>query len=261
VVAVDIDPAMAELTRKAVADFPNVRVFHLDALAGKHALEPTIVDSLRSGLVVSPERQLKLVANLPFNVATPLISNLLVHPDLSPARLVVTIQRELADRLLALPQTGHYGALSVLVQALADVELVRVLSPKVFWPQPKVESAIVMIIPRPEKRSRITDLPWFHALVRRVFLHRRKNLRGVLFSAWRETWTKAEVDALLKSLDLSGEIRAESLNAEEWIELAELLRTRLGPEIVAKTESELGIGFPKSAPGVRSAAPKPPTPA
>ena len=252
VVAVDIDPAMADLTRDAVAEFPNVRVFHLDALAGKHALNPTIVDSLRSGLAVGPERRLKLVANLPFNAATPLISNLLVHPELRPARLVVTIQRELAERLIAAPQTEHFGALSVLVQALAEVELVRTLAPTVFWPRPKVESAIVLIVPSAEKRNRIRNLPWFHALVRRVFLHRRKNLRGVLFSAWRQTWTKPEVDALLERLGLSGEIRAESLNVEEWIDLADALEDRLGPEIIAQTEFELGMG---SEPSQTSAGP------
>jgi 16S rRNA (adenine1518-N6/adenine1519-N6)-dimethyltransferase len=261
VVAVDIDPAMAELTRNAVAGFPNVRVFHRDALAGKHALDPTIVDSLRAGLAVGSERRLKLVANLPFNAATPLISNLLVHPRLHPTRLVVTIQRELADRLLAPPQTEHYGALSVLVQALADVQLIRVLSPKVFWPRPKVESAIVLIVPSQEKRERIDDLPWFHALVRTMFLHRRKNLRGVLFSAWREIWTKSEVDTLLECIGLTGEIRAESLNVDEWIDLADAVKTRLGPEIVAKTEIDLGMRSWPGSEGVAPAAGEPPTPA
>ncbi len=241
VVAVDIDPAMAELTREAVADFPNVRVFNVDALAGKHTLNHQVVDSLRAGLAVNPERRLKLIANLPFNVATPLISNLLVHPELRLARLVVTIQKELADRLLAEPQTTHYGALSVLAQALGDVELIRVLPPKVFWPRPKVDSAVVLMVPRPEKRALIADLPWFHAVVRRIFLHRRKNLRGVLFTTWKEAWGKPEVDEFLEKLGLLGEIRAESMNVEEWIALADALKSRLTPEQIAKTEKDLGM--------------------
>src|SRR5438132_782691 len=86
---------------------------------------------------------------------------------------------ELAPAMAPL-EAADEGALSVLVQALADVEVVRVLPPSVFWPRPKVASAVVRITPRPEKRPAIGDLPWFHAVVRRLFLHRRKNLRRVL---------------------------------------------------------------------------------
>jgi 16S rRNA (adenine1518-N6/adenine1519-N6)-dimethyltransferase len=158
-----------------------------------------VLDNVRAGLAVAPDRRLKLVANLPYNIATPLVSNLLVHAELCPALLVVTIQLELAERMRAEPHTEAYGALSVLVQALADVEVVRTLPPKVFWPRPKVASAIVKIAPRPEKRAAIGDLAWFHAIVRRVFLHRRKNLRRVLYSMWRDRWTKPEVDALWRA--------------------------------------------------------------
>jgi len=178
------------------------------------------------------------VANLPYNIATPLITNFLVHPELSPALFVVTIQHELAERMMAEPGTEHYGGLSVLVQALADVELVRTLSPKVFWPRPRVDSAVIKITPDPTRRAAIPDLPWFHTVVRRVFLHRRKNLRRVLYSEWRSQWEdKAEVDALLADLGLAAAeiepeteapiIRAETMNVEEFLALAEALRPRL----------------------------------
>ncbi len=238
VVAVEIDPAMAQFTREAVSGRPNVRVIQADALAGKHEINPVVLDNLRAGLAIAPDRRLKLVANLPFHVATPIISNLLVHPELCPVLMVVTIQRELADRLVAEPNTDAYGALSVMVQALADVEVVRILPPKVFWPRPKVDSAVVKIVPRPEKRARIDDLPWFHAVVRRIFIHRRKNLRRVLYSAWRGRWTKPEVDAFLESLDLTGQVRAESLNVDEWIDLARALKERLGRDALPTTAPE-----------------------
>ncbi len=226
VVAVEIDPAMAQLTREAVSGFPNVRVLHVDALAGKHTINPEVLDNVRAGLAVAPDRRFKLVANLPYNIATPLVSNLLVHPELCPALMVVTIQLELAERLRAEPATEHYSGLSVLVQALADVEIVRTLSPKVFWPRPKVHSAIVKITPNPEKRAEITDLPWFHSVIHRVFLHRRKNLRGVLHGAWRDRWTKEEVDTLLEGIGLTGIVRAETMNVEEFRALANALRDR-----------------------------------
>jgi 16S rRNA (adenine1518-N6/adenine1519-N6)-dimethyltransferase len=228
VVAVDIDPAMAQLTAEAVSGRMNVRVLNLDALAKKHTIHPELLDNIRAGLAVAPDRRFKLVANLPYNLATPLISNLLVHPDLCPTLMVVTIQLELAERMRAEAGTEHYGALSVLVQALADVEVVRTLPPKVFWPRPNVDSAIVKITPDSVKRARIGDLAWFHSVVRKLFLHRRKNLRRVLYSLWRAHWTKPEVDALLEHLGLTGLIRAEAMNVEELLALADALKARFG---------------------------------
>ena len=212
---------MARLTREAASGRLNVRVLNLDALAGKHEIAPEVLDTVRAGLAVAPDRTFKLVANLPYNIATPLLSNLLISPEFCPDLMVVTIQLELAERLRAGANTGAYGGLSVLVQSLADVEIVRVLPPKVFWPQPKVESAVVKIRPSAEKRAKVSDLAWFHAVVRRIFLHRRKNLRGVLYSAWKDRWTKPEVDALLDDLGLVGTVRAEAMNVEEFLALAE----------------------------------------
>jgi 16S rRNA (adenine1518-N6/adenine1519-N6)-dimethyltransferase len=233
VVAVEIDPAMAKLTAETVADRPNVRVLHADALASKHKLNPEMLDNIEAGLAVAPDRRFKLVANLPYNVATPVVSNLLVHPSLCPTSMVVTIQLELAERMRAQPEAEAYGALSIVVQALTEIELVRVLPPGVFWPRPKVDSAVVKITPNPAKRALIQDLPWFHSVVRQIFLHRRKNLRRVLYSYWRDRWTKPEVDALLEGLGLTGLVRAEALSADEFIDLAHALKLRLGDGIEA----------------------------
>ncbi len=232
VVAVDIDPAMARLTAEAVAGLSNVRVLHRDALAGKHVLDVQVLDAVRSGLAAGPDRRFKLVANLPYNVATPLITNLLVHSELCPGLMVVTIQRELADRLIAPPASAAYGAVSVLVQALAEVSIVRGLPPSVFWPRPKVDSAVVAVRPDADRRARVGDVAWFHQLVRQVFLHRRKYIRHVLAGLSRDEWTKPEVNAWLEAQGLSGQLRAESLDVEEFIGLAHALRQRfpaLGP--------------------------------
>ena len=98
VVAVDVDPAMAKLTSEAVTGLPNVRVLDRDALANKNTLDGEVLDNVRAALAAGSGKRLKLVANLPYNIATPLIVNLLVHPELCPALMVVTIQKELAER-------------------------------------------------------------------------------------------------------------------------------------------------------------------
>lgn len=233
VVAVEFDPEMSFLTSEAVASFPNVRVLNMDALAGKNRINPFVLDNVRAGLAIGDDRRFKLVSNLPYNIATPLITNLLVQPEpeLVPHRMVVTIQLELALKMTAEPATSNYSGLSILVQSLADVEIVRTLAPSVFWPRPKVDSAIVDIRPNAEKRAAIPDVPWFHHVVRRIFLHRRKNLRGVLHTEWKQEWAdKAEVDQMLGELGLAeeGHIRAEAMDHEEFISLAEALRARFG---------------------------------
>jgi 16S rRNA (adenine1518-N6/adenine1519-N6)-dimethyltransferase len=240
VVAVDVDPSMAKLTAEVVAGMPNVRVLHRDALKNKNAMSPELLDAVRAELAEGPDRRFKVVANLPYHVATPVISNLLVDPELCPALMVVTIQRELADRMCAEPASSAYGALSVLVQALADVSIVRGLPPTVFWPRPKVDSAVIAIRPDAAKRAKVGEVAWFHTLVRQLFLHRRKYVRHVLAGLRRDPWPKSEVDAWLESQGLSGQLRAESLNVEEFVGLAHALRERWGgvPEAPAVPDQD-----------------------
>ncbi len=236
VISVDVDPAMARLTSEATAGLPGVRVLNLDALSGKHVIHPTVLDNVRSALAAAERRRFKLVANLPYHVATPLITNFLVHPELCPSLMVVTVQREMADRLCAMPSSHAYSAVSVVVQALSEVSLVRGLPPSVFWPRPKVESAVITIRPSREKRAELVDVAGFHTLVRRVFLHRRKYLRHVLAATWPNEWSKADVDRWLESRGLSGQLRAEALAVDEFVALADGLRERFGE-------------LPKSLPG------------
>ncbi len=227
IIAGELDPAMARLTQEAVAGFPTVRVLNTDALANKNTLSPIMVESVHEALACAPSRVFKLVANLPFNAATPVIMNLLIHPVLCPVLMVVTVQRELAERMIAIPATLAYGSLSVTIQALAEVSIVRVLPPSVFWPRPKVESAIVAIRLDRVRRAAL-DVAWFHDVVRKLFLHRRKNLRHVLSDLWRDQWTKAEAEGLLESLGIDGQLRAEALGVGQFQTLAHALKERWG---------------------------------
>ncbi len=227
VLAIEIDRGMAALAAEAVVGLPGARVMNTDALASKNTLNPSVIEEVRAMMNAAPGKVFKLVANLPYNVATPIISNLLVHPGICPSLMVVTIQRELAERMIAAPSTPAYGALSILVQALAEVSIVRILPPSVFWPRPKVESAVVMIRPVPERRA-ATDVAWFHTVVRQVFLHRRKNLRHVLSEMWPGRLSKPEVDALLASLGLDGRLRAEALDVNQFRKLSPALKESAG---------------------------------
>jgi len=229
VVAVELDPAMGRLTAEAVGPRPNVRLLRQDALRNKNNIAPEVLDTLRSALAAQPNRRIKLVANLPYAIATPLVSNLLLDDELRPVLMVIMVQWEMAERLIAEPTGSAYGSISVLVNALADVEVLRRLPPSVFWPRPKVDSAIVRIVANPEKRAAIEDLDWFAHVVRQVFLHRRKNLRVVLHAMYHHSkaWKKPVVDEILTGLDLPTDIRAEALNVDEFHDLAQALQAKL----------------------------------
>src|SRR5262249_16801231 len=148
--------------------------------------------------------RLKLVANLPYAVAAPVICNFLLS-DLAFVGMVVTVQTEIAERLMAQPGTKDYGALSVLVQTLATVEAIRRrLPPAVFWPRPKVDSAIIAIRPSPQKRADLHEPARFRDFLRDLYAHRRKNLRGALAALPSRDLPKSEVDVKLVGLGLDG---------------------------------------------------------
>jgi 16S rRNA (adenine1518-N6/adenine1519-N6)-dimethyltransferase len=182
------------------------------------------MDRVRDALArIGSEARFMLVANLPYSVATPVISNLLLESP-PPDRMVVTIQKELADRIMAAPGSKDYGALSVWVQSLCRCELVRVLSPAVFWPRPKVHSAILRLDSVPEWRDRFADLDHFHRTVRALFFHRRKFLRSVVISAMKGRLDKPAVDEILGDLGFQADWRAEQLSPAQIRQLAEALR-------------------------------------
>jgi 16S rRNA (adenine1518-N6/adenine1519-N6)-dimethyltransferase len=222
VLGVELDPGFFELALESTAAFTNVTLIRADILKSKNQINPEVLEAIDRIRMIAGMKQLKLVANLPYVVATPVISNLLLT-NLPFERMVVTIQWELGLRLAAQPSTKDYSALSVIVQSLADVEIVRRLPPSAFWPRPKVDSAIVCIRPRPEKRDRIADLPGFHVFIRELYLHRRKNLRGALLPIFRECYSKAALDGLLIENRFDPAGRAEALSVEEHLRLFDSL--------------------------------------
>ncbi|MEM0927052.1 MAG: 16S rRNA (adenine(1518)-N(6)/adenine(1519)-N(6))-dimethyltransferase RsmA, partial [Planctomycetota bacterium] len=158
VLSVEIDQNLHELAGEELEGRSNVKLIQGDALRNKNSLRDDLMGLIRDAMSrLGEDARFFLVANLPYNVATPIISNLL-HESPPPDRMVVTIQKELADRIAAPPSNKDYGALSIWIQSMCRVETVRVLSPKVFWPRPKVDSAIIRLDLDHERRNSIGDL-------------------------------------------------------------------------------------------------------
>lgn len=228
VVSVEVDPQMHQLASEELIDFENVTLRLHDALAGKHRIDPDLLEVLTAKLAVDPRRKLKLVANLPYHVATPLISNLLMLTGpLVPRTMTVTIQKELGERICADPGTRDYSALSAWVQCQAEARIVRIMQPSVFWPRPKVESAIVQIEVDDAKRAAVGDLPYFHHFVRTIFLQRRKFLRSALVNSFKQQLTKPQIDALLARLGYHESCRAEELPWQELLRLSNAVRAEI----------------------------------
>lgn len=224
--SVEIDPSFASLTEEAILTHfslfaaathytgtkrENVQLLHADVLANKNTINPQVLDTLRDLLSRPGIERVKLVANLPYAVAVPIVSNLLLT-DLPLGPMTVMVQWEIAERLVAEVGTKDYGALSVMVQSLADVSQIRRLPPAAFWPRPQVESGIVRIAPNAAKRAEVGDVVRFRNFLRGLYVHRRKNLRGALSSLPAGKVSKAEVDRKLAELGIDGALRAEALD-------------------------------------------------
>ena len=180
VLTCEIDADLASITEDRFSDC--VRLIRSDCLDAHRRLNPQIVEALG-------DQPFKLVANLPYQIASPLICALLIdHPTC--IGLYVTIQREVADRILADPSTKEYGPLTIIVGAFADVKRICTVKPSCFWPQPKVESAMVSILPSPLGRgvrgegSSALDTTQqrrdFARFVTQLFTKRRKQLGTIL---------------------------------------------------------------------------------
>lgn len=223
VVTVEIDSHLFELASEQLFDLPNVTMLQLDALRNKNNIDDRVMDAIGEHLAAAPNRRFKLVANLPYNIATPILSNLLLARHV-PHSMTATIQKELAERITALPSTKDYSALSVWIQSQATAEIVRLLPPSVFWPSPKVTSAILNIVVDPARQEQIANLPFFHQIVKALFLHRRKFLRANVLAAMKRHLNKDAVDSVLDEMGFAPDTRTEQLDVPTLIRLADKLR-------------------------------------
>lgn len=226
VISVELDQNMFMLATAQTEEFENVSLINADALRNKNNFNPIILEKIDEELAVSPSRGLKLIANLPYSVATPVVSNL-VATELPWTRMVITIQYELGKRMAAKPGTSNYGALSVWLQSHADVSLLKKLGPNVFWPRPRVNSAIVSLNPIQERKDLIHNRPFFLDFVRRLFHQRRKFMRSVIVGMYRKQLEKSAVDEILAAMAFDETTRAEQLQPDELVELSNRIARRI----------------------------------
>ena len=205
VTAVEVDPRMVALLGETLANHKNVQVIQADALK---------VDIL--GIAARPVS--RIVANLPYQITTPLLERFLVD-DRRPALVVVLVQQEVARRIAATPRDARErGYLSVFVQSFAEARVVRRVPARAFRPAPRVDSAIVALRTRPQPAFAPLAQEPFMRLVSDAFRHRRKQVRSALgHEAGLDR--KRATDVLHRS-GIAPERRPETLSLEEWVALA-----------------------------------------
>lgn len=213
VVAFEIDPRLIPILEETLTPYPHVTVLLQDVLK---ANVKEVIEREFEGI-----EDIMVVANLPYYVTTPILMKLLTE-ELPIRGIVVMIQKEVADRLSAVPGTKDYNSLSIAVQYYADVETVMNVPKTVFIPQPNVDSAVIRLTMRKEPPVHVQDTEFLFALVRASFANRRKTLWNNLVTFFGKE-QKDELATLLEQVNIDPKRRGETLTIEEFAVLSETL--------------------------------------
>jgi 16S rRNA (adenine1518-N6/adenine1519-N6)-dimethyltransferase len=220
VVAVEYDEVLGALTEEQYKKKDNFEIVIADVLENKNTINHDVIEKLHNAQEQIGGRVL-LVANLPYNVASSVMLNLLDGTVVADA-MIVTVQKEVADRMAARPGSDDYGILSIFLTAMGECKFLRKLSPKVFWPEPQVESAMVRFDRDPEKVIMIHNVPLFKEVVNLFMGHRRKMMRAcVKFADGKLSQIHSWEDIFARSF-VEPHHRPEELTSENYISIANL---------------------------------------
>lgn len=210
VIAVEIDSRLTEILRRKTSGTSNVEI-----------IEEDILKTDFDAMVRRMKSPLKVVANLPYQISTPLLFRFMESRRLF-SNLTLMLQKEIIERITASPGGKAYGALSVLMQSVSCPSLQFVVKPTAFFPPPKVESAVVRILWKEESGIEPTEEEWFKKVIRASFGYRRKTLRNALKHSRLVPLDSIEMK--MDAIGIDSRRRPETLSLEEFIRLAEALR-------------------------------------
>lgn len=225
VIAVELDDAIAKIAKGELCEAKNVEIITADILAKKSIISGAVADALRHSRGKYTGRIL-LVANLPYSVASVVMLNL-VTGDMPADGMYVTVQKEVAERMTAAAGSKDYGTLSIFLGAAGEVKIERILKPSVFWPQPRVDSAMVSFVRKAEKVSRVKSMEVLREVVNLFMGHRRKMLKSCTKLAagklagvdnWSEIFQRCRIDQ---------HNRPERLKVSDYVAVANLCSEQL----------------------------------
>ena len=220
VIAVEYDDTLAQIAAKQLKRKDNVTIISSDILESKNTLCREVADALETAASQWSGRFM-LIANLPYSVAAAVMANLITGPIVCDS-MYVTVQKEVAERMVATTGGKDYGVLGIFAAATGQAKILRKLKPSVFWPQPQVESAMLTFRRQPKKAEQIHNMDFFKEIVNLFMGHRRKMLKAcVKFSEgrlekihnWNDIFNRAVIDP---------QLRPEEITAENYIAIANL---------------------------------------
>lgn len=213
VAAVEIDSALIPILEETLADYPNVSVINADILK---------VDIAALAKEKNEGRPIKVVANLPYYITTPIIMGLF-ESRVPIDSITVMVQKEVAERMQAGPGGKEYGALSLAVQYYARPEIVLNVPPSCFMPRPNVGSSVVRLVKHGANPVQVQDAEYMFKLIRAGFNQRRKTLANALGNSSELALSKGTVETALEAIGISRNVRGEALGLEQFAQLSERL--------------------------------------
>ncbi|AGU82349.1 putative dimethyladenosine transferase [Streptococcus anginosus] len=215
VMTFEIDERLVPILADTLRDFDNVCVVNEDIL--KSDLQVRIKE------FANPSLPIKVVANLPYYITTPILMHL-IESGIPFSEFVVMMQREVADRISAQPNSKSYGSLSIAVQYYMTAKVAFIVPRTVFVPAPNVDSAILKMVRRDQPAVGVKDEAFFFKVSKASFTHRRKTLWNNLTSYFgKSNEVKTKLESALDNAELSPSVRGEALNLQEFARLADSL--------------------------------------
>lgn len=218
IIAVELDRNLAEIAEIQMEDAKNVQLINADILESKHTLNHNVTAALSLAHEKCRGRIL-LVANLPYDVASSLMMNLLTGPTIADA-MYVTVQKEVADRMTAAPASGNYSILSIFLGATGEVKKIKTLKPTVFWPKPQVDSAMVGFVRNHAKSDKIANMELFGDIVHLFMGHRRKTLLSCSRLALGKLAQITNWTEIFEQCRINPKQRPETLRPEDYVSIA-----------------------------------------
>ncbi len=213
VVAVEIDRNLIPILKETLADYDNVTVINEDIL---RVDIKTLAEEYNGG------KPIKVVANLPYYITTPIIMGLF-ESGVPIDNITVMVQKEVADRMKEGPGSKDYGALSLAVQYYAEPEIVANVPPNCFIPRPNVGSAVIRLTRHKEMPVEVKDPALMFKIIRASFNQRRKTLQNGLGNAPELPYTKEQIAAAIAEMGLTPTIRGEALSLAQFAQLSDIL--------------------------------------
>lgn len=211
VIAIEIDTQLIEILKKKLEDVSNVEIIKKD-----------ILEINFNKLLNKEDQPAKVVANLPYQISTPLLFRFIESRKVF-STLILMLQREVAERIVASPGGKAYGPLSIFIQLFSNLSICFYVKPSAFFPPPKVESAVVKMVWREKPIVNLEEEKWFKKVVKGCFSYRRKTLINALKHS--EVSLPKDSEARIEKIGIDPQRRPETLTIEEFARLAEILKS------------------------------------